>query len=427
MLAFALFLTHACSDDDAPAEDMGAGRGDAASPDAGLDAAADMQGDSAPVDSALDGPVDAAAGGPPWEGPRIPGIFLLGPDDYDVHAEKMGGAPALVHFFVDWFGAEQLAASNADPSTRVEPLPIDPDGLRFLDFIYEPETIIMLTWAMPLPNFDVPGNAWPNVPTVPDLLAGRYDDNIRAFARSLAPIEKEIWLTMFGEFDNNIFYAFGPDGLNAAAADPDVLPSLQVPVADDLNRYYGDPGVPDGPERVRDAFIRVIDLFREEGATDIKWFMYGSSGYLGGGEEDTMIAPSVRERLWDVEAVYPGDEYIDFVGKSLHHGDLAALRETFEPAYDAWTRVSSRPFIAPEFSIIAGGGLVSRAAQIREEFGMYFRSFPRFAAFATVDPVPETSDDTFLFYPYGGADDEFPDEVAAWRETVVESDAWQTR
>ncbi|MEM6956267.1 MAG: hypothetical protein AAF645_11280 [Myxococcota bacterium] len=423
LLLLVLPVALACGDDDVPAEDSGTADADAEPPDLSADVANDAQEDSAP-DAVPDAPSDL--GGPPWEGPRIPGIFLLGPDDYDVHAEKMGGAPALVHFFVDWFGAEQLAASNADPSTRVEPPPIDPDGLRFLDFIY-PDAVVALSWAMPLPNFDVPGPAWPNVPTVRDLLTGRYDDYIRDFARSLAPIEKEIWLTMFGEFDNNVFYAFGPEGLSAAADDPGVAPAQRVPTTDDLNRYYGDPELPDGPERVRDAFIRVIDIFREEGATNVKWFMYGSSGYLGGGEQDALITPTLREGVWNVDAVYPGDEYIDFVGKSLHHGDLASLRETFEPAYEAWTRVSSRPFFAPEFSILAGGGIASRAEQIREEFGSYFPSFPRFAAFASVDPVPESSNDEFVFYPYGGADDEFPDEVAAWRETVVESDAWQTR
>lgn len=413
-------LVVACGDDDA------------AGPDAAVDMAIDMAVDMAPdsggdmlADAAADMPQDA--GGPAWEGPRLPGIFLLGEDDYEAHEAKMGGAPALVHFFVDWLDAGRVEAAIADPETRVDPAPIDPEGLLFLDFLYEPETVVALSWAMPLPNFDVPAAAFPNVPTVRDLLAGRYDDHVRAFAGSLAPIEKELWLTLFGEFDNNVFYAFGPDGLQAAAVDPDVAPELRVPVADDLNRYYGDPELPDGPERVRDAFIRVIDIFREEGVTDVKWFMYGSSGYFGGGEEDTMISPAAIEAIWDIDAVYPGDDYMDFVGKSLHHGDLASLRMTFETAYAEWSRVSTRPFFAPEFSMLAGDGVSSRAAQIREEFGTYFPSFPRFAAFASVDPVPGRSDDTFLFFPYGGAEEEFPDEIAAWRETVVESDGWQTR
>ncbi|MEX2445554.1 MAG: hypothetical protein WD492_18290 [Alkalispirochaeta sp.] len=47
---------------------------------------------------------------------------------------------------------------------------------------------------------------------------------------------------------------------------------LDVPVAEDLYGHYGDPDHPDGPERVRDAFIHVIETLEDEGVTDPSWF-----------------------------------------------------------------------------------------------------------------------------------------------------------
>ncbi|MEM1417734.1 MAG: hypothetical protein AAGH15_22740 [Myxococcota bacterium] len=400
-----------------PSAETDAGPDDAgAAMDEGVDAGVDQ----GPDDLGVDG-----GRGPAWEGPRLSGQFLLGPDDYDAHVAKTGAGTAVVHFFPEWLYAVGVGAATLDPTTRVEPRPLVEGELAFLDFAFRPGTTVAISWAMPLAVFDVPAAAWPNVPTVRDLLSGRYDDYVRTFAREIGRLESDVMLTMFGEFDNNAFYAYGPEGLHAPAPDPDVPAELQVPVAEDLRGHYGDPTVPDGPERVRDAFIRVIGLFREEGVTDVRWFMYGSSGFLGTTDEDRdeELTP-VLEELNQVAFFYPGDEYIDFVGKSLHHDGLASLRARFEGAYAAWGAVTGRPFFSPEFSINEGVGVASRAALIAEEFGTYFPSFPRFAGFAMVDQDPVTGDDTFGLVTLGGEEGEFPDEVAAWREHVVDAEGW---
>lgn len=377
-------------------------------------------------DAATDGGGTEDAGRRPRTEPAFAGMFMLGPEDYDAHVAKVGAGPEVVHLFVDWYGPDQLAAINADPTVRVEPQPIADLNLPIFDLSFRPGTTIALSWALPLPIFDTPASAYPNIPSVRDLLSGRYDDYIREFARALGELESPLLLTMFGEFDNNAFYACGPEGLEGASLDTDVAEN--VPVADDLYIHYGDPALPDGPERVRDAFIHVIDLFREEGVTQPRWFMYGSSSFMARGvpDDQTVLVPQVGA-INRPEFYYPGDEYIDFVGKSLHHQDMMDLRGRFEPAYDAWGAVTDRPFFSPEFGIYGGFDETSRAPLIIEEFENYFPSFERFAGFANVDQEPLTGDPTFGIITLGGTEGAFPDEIDAWRRAVVDNPAWITR
>ncbi|MFW5686226.1 MAG: hypothetical protein ACOC0O_06190 [Spirochaetota bacterium] len=354
--------------------------------------------------------------------PGLSGIFLLGEDDYYTHAAKMDAAPAIVHLFSDWIGELSGARPGA---TRVAVDPIEPEAYEFLDLILEPGTIVAITWAMPLPNYDVPGNAYDAIPNVQDILDGRYDDHIRDFARAIGRIDAPVMVTLFGEVDNNAFYSFGPKGRNSAYPDPDIPRELDVPVARDLYGHYGDPGHPDGPERVRDAFIRVVELFEAEGVREPSWFMYGSSGFMSAtprdGEEQLVEATGEwNEPRW----YYPGDRYIEWVGKSLHHDDFESLRDSFEPAYEAWGEVTLRPFFSPEYSLSMRRS--SRAAQIRREFGSYLTRFPRFKAFAIADPDPVTGMDEFGLMTLGGVSGEFPDEIDAWIEAVRDNPHWKT-
>jgi hypothetical protein len=48
---------------------------------------------------------------------------------------------------------------------------------------------------------------------------------------------------------------------------------------------YGDPTWPDGPEHFRDAYRRIVTIFREEGATNVTFFFHAGTvnGYQDGG------------------------------------------------------------------------------------------------------------------------------------------------
>lgn len=69
---------------------------------------------------------------------------------------------------------------------------------------------------------------------------------------------------------------------------------------------YGDPDYPDGPERYRDAYRHIIDLFRQEGAANITWFFHFNYA-------------SFPQNDWNrPKYYYPGDDYIDWIGFSLY-------------------------------------------------------------------------------------------------------------
>lgn len=69
---------------------------------------------------------------------------------------------------------------------------------------------------------------------------------------------------------------------------------------------YGDPTYPDGPERFRDAYRHVIDIFREAGVIHVTWFFH----------PDIQRWPD--EEWNSAKYYYPGDDYIDWIGLSIY-------------------------------------------------------------------------------------------------------------
>ena len=75
---------------------------------------------------------------------------------------------------------------------------------------------------------------------------------------------------------------------------------------------YGDPNYPDGPERYRDAYRHIIDLFKKEGVEHITWFYHFNY-------------QSFPNEAWNQpKYYYPGDAYIDWVGFSLYGAQTLA-------------------------------------------------------------------------------------------------------
>ena len=76
---------------------------------------------------------------------------------------------------------------------------------------------------------------------------------------------------------------------------------------------YGDPTYPDGPERYRDAYRHLVDVFREEGATNVS-FVFHVDSYppLRRLERAPLVLPGRRLRRLDrdlgVRAPVPEDE-----------------------------------------------------------------------------------------------------------------------
>jgi hypothetical protein len=109
---------------------------------------------------------------------------------------------------------------------------------------------------------------------------------------------------------------------------------------------YGDPLIPDGPERFRDAYRHLIDLFRAEGANNITWVLH----------VDAQWDP---EEEWNqVKYYYPGDNYIDWIGVSVFGAQLpthnwiefAPLLKGFLKQVDEAT--TTKPILISEYGVI---------------------------------------------------------------------------
>ena len=68
-----------------------------------------------------------------------------------------------------------------------------------------------------------------------------------------------------------------------------------------------------GPARYQQAFRRVVEIFRREGATNVKWVFAPNVGNPVGGP--------AGERHWNWYArYYPGDRYVDYLGPHGYNG-----------------------------------------------------------------------------------------------------------
>lgn len=98
---------------------------------------------------------------------------------------------------------------------------------------------------------------------------------------------------------------------------------------------FGDPTWPDGPEHYRDAYRHIIDIFRQEGATNVTFVFQTNTidgGYLPG---------SYWEPFQQMKHYYPGDDYIDWLGLSA-----AGSVDVLDPASLASAPLAYGPWIA---------------------------------------------------------------------------------
>jgi beta-mannanase len=69
---------------------------------------------------------------------------------------------------------------------------------------------------------------------------------------------------------------------------------------------YGNRDLPDGPERFRDAYRHIINIFRGKQAKDITWVLHVDA------------RPDPDDEWNKVKYYYPGDDYIDWIGISAY-------------------------------------------------------------------------------------------------------------
>ncbi len=152
---------------------------------------------------------------------------------------------------------------------------------------------------------------------------------------------------------------------------------------------YGDPHLPDGPERFRDAYRHIIEVFRREGAHNITWFFHAN-------------AESFPRTAWNRPGnYYPENDYIDWVGVSVYgpifpeerqDWESLGFKERFLKAYLELRRVAPRkPLAVLEFGVIEDP---RKPSWIRQAFD-FIKEFPEIKAISWWHERWENGDGSF--------------------------------
>ena len=120
---------------------------------------------------------------------------------------------------------------------------------------------------------------------------------------------------------------------------------------------FGDPTWPDGPEHYRDAYRHIVDIFRQEGATNVTFIFHANTldEYRAGDYWD----------LWEqLKWYYPGDDYVDWIGLSVYseprfnvgppltfEQKLAGGADGFEGSYAEISSLTQKPLMLTEMGL----------------------------------------------------------------------------
>ena len=231
---------------------------------------------SAPTDRAADLPHT-----PPLVGAFIPsGVWNdLGP--FKALEQRLGGEFVLAHWYASW-------------DTPYDPVPVDD--------VLEHGRIPLVTWQA-------------HTQTLPDIVAGRHDAYIAAWARGVRGAAGVVYVRIFPEMNG------------------------------DWTPWSGDPAT------LRAAWRHVVDLFRREGATNVRWVFTPN------------VTDEPRTAANAMELYYPGHDYVDVLGLDGYNwGDVKpyigwrSFEQVFAEGYRRISRVGPQAVWLAEIASAESGG-----------------------------------------------------------------------
>lgn len=170
-----------------------------------------------------------------------------------------------------------------------------------------------------------------------DIADGKLDEYLKTNVKLLGPDKTPAMLGLFSEFDRETAAtAFGADGHTPfyMIADPKLkdMPEAKrseeikkrlekgsfaggKAPAPDLCNQYGDKAIPDGPERVRDAWKRTSKLINENSNGNINLFSCAGAFH---GNKNAAKYPGEQlsgNQVWNkLEYYWPGENVLDWIG-----------------------------------------------------------------------------------------------------------------
>lgn len=220
--------------------------------------------------------------------------FVYGKVIDEKYTRQVGKKPAFAWFSVKWQNPNTGAYTQFDP--------------RILEQFRTRGIMPGLTWDAskgPALNKEQPDFAWKSI------TSGKHDAYIAQVAKASAEYGHPFILRTLHEMNGN-WYPWG----------------------------YSVNGN-DSPDDYVAAWKHIVALFRQEGATNVQFAWVPAGG---------IMTPDRLKEHGDIfKAMYPGDEYVDWVGldgyADLSAGDARSLEQVFKPSYDFLLPLTTRPFI----------------------------------------------------------------------------------
>jgi hypothetical protein len=261
-------------------------------------------------------PKDSKLATPP-SGYLYDGIFLGGktgelqdptPADLRTYEQTVGKQAVWVYFQQDWFRGRSFPLATATWIRQAGSVPYIRLMLRS----------------------DAEQNHADPLYTLDNILRGDFDADLHAWARAA----HEFGSPLIAEYGTEVNGEWVPWNGNWNGAGT-------------LNGY-GDPNAPDGPERFRDAYRHIIQICREEKADNVTWVFHVNN-------------QDIPDEAWNrLEAYYPGDEWIDWLGVSVYgaqtpmDADWPSFRDLMDAVYPRLAALApNKPIALLEFGVAA--------------------------------------------------------------------------
>lgn len=299
----------------------------------------------------------------------------------------------------------------------------------------------ILAAKVPAITFRLPERTAKSAYVVKDVVDGKLDDYIRTnmialgaprlpvLVGFLSDFDREAAAWSFGEDGKTPYYSFMDAKLKDLSGDKlaDELKkridkgvfTTAKSVPADLSNKYGEADIPDGPERVRDAWKRFHKIMAESGGETLAF--YSSAGSFHGSKNAAKLGldSTVGNQVWNkLDYYWPGDGVFDWIGINAVGTDPgtdakgATIMESIEP-FMAEVRTSnfqSTPVMLRGLAPSSGRTPLNEAPWIATVFGKIIPStFPNIGiAFVNIpNNLTLWSGDSISAYRTGVASNKF--------------------
>lgn len=357
--------------------------------------------------------------------------------DFDLVMNKLGSFG-----WDDLFSFEDSFILN--PTLGKDEQPLILNFKQEAELLAQYGSVMVFSWIMGYPAAEPdwaggkdyhPEKMGGKAPTVREILDGKWDNYIRKVAREAKNINAPLLIELTHEFNaptmiNNAFWSFGADSdkapfeiCNSNYTKDDMLKdgedmTLFVRKVEkgeiqadcpELYNQYGNSGIPDGPERQRDIWIRVKKIFDEETVKNVARLEHTADNFETG---------FVNAALpWNkIDYYWPGDKNIDFIGTSVYYQDTKSVNRnrnqlddisTFHASANLARAVENSqywkntPVLLLEFASMSGK---TEEEDIKRIFCDYLpQDFKNVKGFTFLDWPPQ----------FGA-----PAEIAAWKQCI---------